>query len=252
MPHALGAPVGRPQPFRGSSREPATTSAGLHVQRPELVHAYHPSIGGWMVVEVQDAVHLRGELGVATGFPGLRGLPRHAFSFEDLAQSFAADLSDSVDEQHFSQFRQAPHRERPAQVTRTTPGDAGDAFTRRPIDLPRPARTPFRVQRVEPPLVELVDHLPYIRLADLHQPCDRGHRLPLRRSHHHDGSSHPDRLPARLGDLLQPAPLLRGHRPHKHFRSPSHRHHLHWQHHRPHAHDQPDTRLPKQPTWTRH
>ncbi|MGW4094944.1 hypothetical protein ACWEH3_34580 [Nocardia sp. NPDC004718] len=76
-----------------------------------------------MVVEIQNPVHLHGELGIGPGFPGLDRLPRHPLGLEDLAQSFAADLSDSVADHYFAQFRQAPCRERPTQITRAAPGD---------------------------------------------------------------------------------------------------------------------------------
>jgi hypothetical protein len=88
---------------------------------------------------------------------------------------------------------------------------------------------------------EIVNHLSHIRIRHLHQLRDQPDWLMLRRRHHHHRPPHPDRLLAAPGDLSQPAALLRGHRSDEHIQLPSHRHHLHRQHHRSPGRDQPAT-----------
>ena len=67
LPDTGAAVVGGTLPSGLTAPEPAVTRSGLQVERPELVHAEHSAIGGWMVVEVQDAGHLGGEVRVAAG-----------------------------------------------------------------------------------------------------------------------------------------------------------------------------------------
>jgi hypothetical protein len=85
------------------------------------------------------------------------------------------------------------------------------------------------VQRVEPPLVECVDHIPHVAVADLQQRRDVTDGLALTRHHHHDRPPQPDRILRGPGDLLQLPALVHRQRPHEHTRSTSHPHHLpHW------------------------
>jgi hypothetical protein len=65
---------------------------------------------------------------------------------------------------------------------------------------------PFWVQCVEPPLVERVDHIAHVVLADLQQRGDVADGLALAGHHHHDHPPQPDRVLRRLGDLLQRGP----------------------------------------------
>jgi hypothetical protein len=50
LPDLGGAGVGRAQPGRDADREPASAGSGLQVQRPELIDADHPPIGGRVIV----------------------------------------------------------------------------------------------------------------------------------------------------------------------------------------------------------
>jgi hypothetical protein len=50
-----------------------------------------------VVVEVQDPAHLRGEVGVGAGLPGLGGLPRHSAFVQDPADGLDADRADVAD-----------------------------------------------------------------------------------------------------------------------------------------------------------
>jgi len=77
---------------------------------------------------------------------------------------------------------------------------------------------PFWVQRVEPPLVERVDHIGHVVLADLQQRGDVADGLALAGHHHHDHPPQPDRVLRRPGDLLQRAALVHRQRPHEHPR----------------------------------
>ncbi|MET8431175.1 hypothetical protein, partial [Nocardia sp. NPDC004860] len=86
-----------------------------------------------------------------------------------------------------------------------------------------------------------MDHLPHIRFRHLHQLRDEPDRLMLRRRHHHHRPPHPNRLFATPRDLSQLPPFLGRHLPDEHIRLASHRHHLHRQHHRSPAEDQPAT-----------
>jgi hypothetical protein len=88
----------------------------LQVERPELVDADHAAVGGRVVVEVEDPVHVGGEAGVLACLPRLgRRLPGHA-RLEDLAQRLATDVGDPVLAQHIPKLGKTPGRERPSQV----------------------------------------------------------------------------------------------------------------------------------------
>ncbi len=93
MPHTLGPVVGRPQPLGPPASEPAAAWPRLQIQRTELVDADHPSVGGWMVIEVEDPVHLLGELGIVAGLPFFGGLPRHPAGFQDIRRSVSRLMS---------------------------------------------------------------------------------------------------------------------------------------------------------------
>jgi hypothetical protein len=57
-----------------------------------------------------------------------------------------------------AKFAQAPRTERQAQVTGAAPGDQADLATDRLTDRLWSAPAPFWVQRIEPHVVEVVDH----------------------------------------------------------------------------------------------
>jgi hypothetical protein len=78
VPDPAGAGVGGALPGRPVTGEPAAAGAGLQVQWPELVDTDHSPIGGWVVIEVEDAGLLDHEVRVLARFPSLRRLPGHA------------------------------------------------------------------------------------------------------------------------------------------------------------------------------
>lgn len=94
VPHTLVAGVGGTQPHRQASGSPRVARAGLQVQRPELVDTDHRTLGGRVVVEVQDPAHLRGEVRVGASLPRLGGLPRHPTLVQDPPDGLDADRRD--------------------------------------------------------------------------------------------------------------------------------------------------------------
>ncbi len=78
VPHAVVTVVGGAQPGWVPVRLPGAAGPRLQVQRPELIGADHPAIGGRVVVKAQHATHLGDEVRVAGGFPGLGSLPADA------------------------------------------------------------------------------------------------------------------------------------------------------------------------------
>jgi hypothetical protein len=102
-----------------------------------------------------------------------------------IRRGVSRDSSDPFGEQVIAQLSQGPGREpgRPAPDGGRA-GDQADPLTL--TDLPATSPAPFWVQRVEPPLVERVDHITHVVLADLQQRGDVPDGLTLPRRHHHD------------------------------------------------------------------
>jgi hypothetical protein len=147
--HPAGAGVGGPQPGRAAAGEPAATRAGLQVQRPELIDTDHPSVGGRVAVEVEDAGLLGHEVRVFAGFPGLRRLPRRALLAQDLADGLGARPDPCVFGEVADQLGQAPGRERQPQCDGFAGGDAADLITGGRPELSWSAAAPFWGQRRE-------------------------------------------------------------------------------------------------------
>ncbi|MDH6142396.1 hypothetical protein P3T35_004418 [Kitasatospora sp. GP30] len=225
--HHTVVPVVRgPQPTRRTRGPPGLALAGLEVERTEFVHADHPTVGGWRVVELQDPVHLGDEGRVSGGLPRRCRLPGHLALAQDPAQGLPSDGGDNlVFDQVFGKLGQAPGgKGGDAPIGGGRPGDQADALAHLVTDRLRASPAPFWVQRVEPPLVEGVDDISHVLLADLEQRGDVSHRLPLRRHQHHDCPPEPDRFLRGPADPLQPPALLHAHRPSEHSRTTPHDH----------------------------
>jgi hypothetical protein len=81
----------RTPPRRASGREPAPAGPGLQVQGTELVDIQHTPVAWRVVVQVEDACHLHGEVDILAGLPRLGGLPAHARVPQDRAGRLGAD-----------------------------------------------------------------------------------------------------------------------------------------------------------------
>lgn len=55
------AVVGRPQPARPAAELPGLAFAREQVHQAELIDADHPTVGGRVVIQVEDAAHLGDE-----------------------------------------------------------------------------------------------------------------------------------------------------------------------------------------------
>ena len=88
-----------------------------------------------MVVEVENAGHLLGEVRVLAGLPCLDRLPPDTGLVQDLAHRLGTDGDALVLGQVLDQLRQTPRRERPTQLLRRSLGDPADRLTHRGPNL---------------------------------------------------------------------------------------------------------------------
>lgn len=116
--------VAYPTPYANLFRP--RSRPGLQVQRTELVDTDHPPIGRRIVVQVKDAGHLRSELRIGAGLPGLGRLPADARRAQDLTDRFGTDPNVLVLCQVGDQFGQVPTRERLVELVRRSLGDSAD------------------------------------------------------------------------------------------------------------------------------
>jgi hypothetical protein len=111
--------------------------------------------------------------------------------------------------QNYGEFAHTPPGKRQAQLRRSGSGRRHDERDVIGADQAGTTSRPPRVQRRQPPLVQIMDHSAHGVLVRGDQPRDRGHRRPRRRRHDDQRTTDPDRLmPAPSNNLLQPAPLL--------------------------------------------
>src|SRR3954451_13950798 len=82
------------------------------IGRPGYRSPIHTRMSARKRMQVEDPSHLLGELGVAAGLPGLRGLPAHAGGAQDLPKRLDADDDPVPFTQVFEQLRPAPRGER--------------------------------------------------------------------------------------------------------------------------------------------
>jgi hypothetical protein len=141
----------------------------LQVERAELVEADHHigvaalavDLAVSEVVEVQDPVLLRFVVGVVGSFEGVHDLKRHALLAEQKAETFVADVVDHpLRDEVLAELGQRPRRERQVVIGRTTQCDLFDLAALIGVELRWSAACVFRIERVEPVGVEVVDHLP--------------------------------------------------------------------------------------------
>ena len=191
--------------------------------------------------------------GSVDAFPGRGGLPRHSAGTQDPTHRLPADRHHraSVDQMR-PQLGQRPGGERgDAPIGGGRPGDQADPFPDLLTDRLRASPSPFWVQRVEPPLVERVDHITHVIGADLQQRGDVPHGLALPGHQDHDRPPHLDRVLRGPGHPLQPAAFLHRQSPDEHLGSTSHNHLPHSNCGTSVTHHHQD-QLPGQPTETSH
>ena len=162
------------------------------------------------VVELEDPVLLRFEVGVVAHLEGLDDLKRDAFLSEQDPKSFVADVVDHpLSHQKLGEFRKRPRRERQVVIHRTRQGDLLDLSTLRQRERRRPATRILRGQRVEPVVVEVMDHRPHPILRRERDLRDRGHVHPLRGPQHDLRSTPPHYRPRTAPhDRQEPAALI--------------------------------------------
>ena len=205
-----------------AAARPATAVPRAEALRPLLVEADHHAVFGLLAVEREDARRLRLVVGVGALLPAPCPLQRDPVAGKDPAQLRRRDL-DSLPGQVAGELGQAPTRVRHPERVGTGAGDRDDPLLVVNLD---PAGSPApktRAQRVEPVLVEVVNHLAHLRLVG------EPHTRDLRHAHQRVGreqnrGSLPRRLMlGRFRQPLQPLPFMRRQLAHEHLRG-THRH----------------------------
>jgi hypothetical protein len=219
---AVAAVERRPVALGAAGRCPAGAVGWSQRDRPHLVDGDHRRALRSPLVERQYPLRLGGVVGVRARLPRPRALERQARLSQQSAEMGGRDLDDPFARQPQREARQRPARERHPLAVGTGAGHRDDPLALLGGD---PAGTPapiVRAQRVQPPLVELVDHLPHVRLVGHPHPRDlRCRHACVRRQQ--DRRSLTRRLVLRLlGEPLQPHRLLVRQRPHKHLRGTHH------------------------------
>ena len=218
MPAAVGGAV----PLRPAVPRPAATVLGAEALRAFLVEADHDPVFRLVPVEGKNPRRLRCVVGIGALLPTPRPLQRDPVAGKDAAQVRGRDL-DPLLGQVAGQLREAPAGVRHPERVGTGAGDGDDpllVFSRDPAGSPAPET---RAQRLEPSLVEFVDHLAHLRLVRHPHPGDLRHAHQRVRGQQDRGP-----LPRRgqlrlLRQSLQPLPLVRGQLPNKHLRG-THQH----------------------------
>ena len=198
----MGTGIGRPPaaPRRpvgvralAADAGPVPPRVGLEVQRPELVHAEHRHriararfcFAVRDVIQLQDPVLLRFEVRVVGLFPSLHCLKRHALLAEQEAQAFMADVIDhTLCDEMLGQLGQRPRREPQPVINRPPQSDPADLAALSGAKTRRTAPGVLRIQRAEPVIVEVVQHLTHPILRRERQHRDLSHVHALRRPQH--------------------------------------------------------------------
>ena len=219
---AVATVEGRPVSLGPAAQRPAAAVAGAEAFRPLLVEADHHSVFGLLTVESEHPGRFLGVVGVGALFPAAGALQRDPVAGEDPPQMGGRDL-DLLPGQVAGELGQTPARVRHPERVGTGAGDGDDPLlvvSRDPAGSPAPET---RAQRLEPLLVELVDHPAHMRLVRHPHPGD------LRHAHQRVRGEQDRRpLPRRgvlrsLREPLQPLPLVRSQLAHEHLRG-THRH----------------------------
>ena len=112
------------------------------------------------VVELEDPVLLRFEVGVVARLERLDHLKGHALLSEQAPDALMADVVDHpLSDQELGELRRLPGRERQVVVLRAGQRDLLDRLALREGERRRPATRVLRIQRIEPVVVEVVQHL---------------------------------------------------------------------------------------------
>jgi hypothetical protein len=175
---------------------PARALVGDQLDRPDLVEADDRTVLGRISVERKHALGLGGEVGVGAPLPGARALVGEAGAVEDPAQRFRGDV-DADRGQVVAQLGERPARQRDAPGVGAGARDRHDPIALGGRRLGRAPAPVVRVERVEPPLVELVDHLAHVGAIRAHYLSDLRRRHARRRGQH-------DHRPLTLGLVLRP------------------------------------------------
>ena len=204
-------------PLGPAAGRPAAAVLGAEALGALLVEADHNTVLGLLAVQREDPLRLRLVVGVGALLPAPRALQRDSVAGQDPAQLGGRD-DQSLPAQVPGQLGKTPTRERHPEHVGTGAGDRDDPLllvSRDPAGTPAPKT---RAQRVPAMPIELMDHLPHMRLVGEQHPGDRrGAHQRVRREQ--DDRSLPRRCHLRPPrQPLQPLALIRTQLTHEHLR----------------------------------